>query len=414
MNTLKKIAAVSAVFAITATACSAPKGILIGGGSKTAMTIDGQDVNAGVFIYSEIMAYYNAQNLIYSQNGSIPTAKELEDSHIDSMEAADWIQQKATEYCKDYIATDIEFNKINGELTNEELKEIDEAVKSYLEDDMIKDNGIGEDSLRLIASNSYKQQYLFDYYYGIDKEFGCSEDELKEFYVDNNARYLFFSIDKMDTEGNALEGDDLRDIQNLAKSYVDEINAVKGNEEKLLKFEEVRQEYKDYIAAQTTTVAADSDTTTTTTTTTTTSASDETTTTTTATPDPYQNEATATKYTTTTSLNPVDDNSVTTTTTPAEKAERDFNDKLFSMKPYVAEVYDYSDTVIYIVITEDVAERLTADDLWNEDTIDSTLYKKYYNDFNDMMTSRSDALDVSKNDKAYKRYDPFKLDIDEE
>ena len=62
MNKFNKFAAAAAAFAlaVTSAGCGAPEAITIGKGTQTALTIDGYEVPAGVFIYNEITAYNNA------------------------------------------------------------------------------------------------------------------------------------------------------------------------------------------------------------------------------------------------------------------------------------------------------------------------------------------------------------------
>ena len=62
------------------------------------------------------------------------------------------------------------------------------AVAQAKNQAVFKDNGIGEKSLKDLYANSIKRQHVFDHYFGIDGEKGCSEDELKEYFVDNTAR----------------------------------------------------------------------------------------------------------------------------------------------------------------------------------------------------------------------------------
>ena len=55
---------------------------------------------------------------------------------------------------------------------------------------------------------------------------------------------------------------------------------------------------------------------------------------------------------------------------------------------------------------------MTDDDLWSKDQIESLLSERYYKDFQDMMKGISESLSVNKNNTAYSRYSPFKLDLE--
>ena len=421
MKSIKKFTAAAAaiILAGTSAGCSAPGAITIGNSTKNALTVDGYDIPAGVFIYQELVAYDEAAMKLYSQNGAYPTADDIEGAQIEDKDSAEWIQDKATEYCREYVAVEREFDKIGAELTADDLTKAKDAASNAKDQAVFKDNGIGEGSLKTIYLHSFKQDKVFEHYYGVDSEYGSSEDELKEYFIDNTARLKYFSISLLDSEGNKLEGDDLRELNNLIDDYVKEINAEKTDLAKMQKLDEVKEKYTKYAdekkaeaEAEAAAKAAEENgatgTTTTTESTTTTTETDETTTTTTT--SPYENEVTLTKYTTTTA--PIGEVSVVTTAaeeeTEAQKASREFNEKVFSdLQNYKAERYDYDDSNVYIVIKGDIKDRMTEDDLWSESIIENTIAQRYSQDFEDMMKAIGDKYSLSKNKKAYRRYDPF-------
>ncbi len=410
MKNFKKLIAAGAAVVLAVTAgCSAPSALTIGSGTKTAMTIDGYEIPAGIFIYNEIYAYNDAVSKVYTDTGSYPTVEQVEKATIESKDAADWIQEQAIKYCRDFVAAEREFEKIGGKLTDEELKEIDTTVESALENELLTENGIGEESVRKMVTSGYKIDYIFKYHYGLDTEKGCTEDELKEYFIENTARIKNISIKTTDADSNPLGEDEKRKLDAKVKEWVKEINAESTELGKMHKMDEIQKEYTDYAAQMT---ATGTGTTTTTTTTTTTAATSDGTATTTTT-DPYANEKTVTKYTTTTVA--VGDAAVVTTAaeTDAEKNEKKLNDMIFNdLKENEAIVYEYSDSITYILLKGDIKTRMTDDDLWSEDVIENTLVKRYGNDYNDMMKSMAESFSLDKNQRAFRRYAPFKLDLE--
>ena len=201
----------------------------------------------------------------------------------------------------------------------------------------------------------------------------------------------------------------------MIDDYVKEINAEKTSDAKLKKIDECEDDYNKYVekrkAEEEAKAAKEAGVTTTTTTTT---ASTGTTTTTTT--DPHANEVTVTKYTTTTADENASSETTTTTAsaeqTAAEKAYKDYNDHIFAMSYNKAEKYQYDENTVYIVIRADIKERMTAEDLWNDTTIDSLLSERYYKDFEDMMKDIVKGYDTKKNNSAYRRYTPFKLNLE--
>ncbi|OPZ19504.1 MAG: hypothetical protein BWZ04_02469 [Firmicutes bacterium ADurb.BinA205] len=424
MNKLYRFAAAAAAMALAAStaSCSSPKAITFGNGTKTAMTIDGYDVPAGVFIYNELYAYNNASYTLYAKNGEYPTVEDVKKANIESMDATDWIQNSAVDYCKDFVATEKEFEKIGGELSDEDLQEIKDGVEQQLANTLFTDNGIGEESIRAILTNSYKQNAVFEHYYGIDAEDGCSEEELKEYFIDRTARIKYFPVSLVNEEGEAVSDDEKHELTKLVDGYIKEINSAKTNEKKLEKFDEVKAKYDEYTAKKAEEAAAaeaeeNGEEATTTTTTTTTSADDEVTTTTTT--DPFANEVTLTKLTTTTADESADDAETTTTTAAddsaddSQKALKAYNDYVFNdLKEYTAEKYQYDENTIYVIIKGDIKERMTDDDMWSEDSVEALISERYYSDFTDRMKKIAEGMTPEKNASAFRRFSPFKLKLE--
>lgn len=407
MNRIKKFAAALTAFSVAATmaSCSAPA---IGSGSANAVKVDDYQVKAGVFIFYTLTSYFEAREIV----GSDADAEEIEDAHIDNLEATEWIQNKATEYCSDFVAIEKEFDKIGAELTDEERETIDSAVEQYAGLDIYTENGIGEESVRTIITNEYKRQHVFDYYYGFDGEWGMSEDELKDYFDENFARVKYITLSYLDAEGNELDDSGKKEIREMAEDYADRVNSKSGDMEKLFEMNEVKEDYDEYVADQT--AALSTDTVTTTTTTTTTTVSSETTTTTTT--DPYANERVIQKQTTTT---PSEENEAVTTTattlSASQKSQQKLNAFVFSELDELNKAVVFNDEendAIYVVIRADLRERMTEDDYWSEDYIQALQSQNFEEDFADYIEGISAAYAVERNKSAYKRYSPFKLDLD--
>lgn len=417
MNKFNRFASAAAAFALAAASasCSAPEAITFGKGTQTALTVDGYEVPAGVFIYNEITAYRNAMYDMYYKNGKMPTLDDVKNSTIKDLDSTDWIQDNATDACKDFVASEKEFEKIGESLKETDLAEIKDMLSTYSSESLFSENGVGEESLRKIIENSYKREAIFKHYFGLDAEKGCSEEELKTYYQDKTTRVKYFAISMTDSKGEQYGADEKRRLNNMIDDYVKEINEEKTNDAKLKKIDECEEDYNKYVEKRTAEeeakAAEEAGETTTTTTTTTTSSG----TTTTTTTDPYVNEITITKYTTTTA-DENESSDTTTTTTSAESAASEdaykkYNDHVFSMPYNKAEKYQYDDNTFYVIIRADIKERMTSDDLWTEDKIESLLSERYYNDFEDMMKNIVKGYSVEKNSKAYRKFTPFDLNL---
>ncbi|MDE7363484.1 MAG: hypothetical protein K2N27_01145 [Ruminococcus sp.] len=407
MKKFKKICvtAVSIALASAMAGCTPT----IGSGTSIAMTIDDYDVPAGLFIYYTMQGYNEAVSLLSSQNDTDVKVKDVKNAQIDSLDSTDWIQNKAQEYCVDYVTIIKEFDAIGSELSQEDLDSCKNMAEYYHnQDSRLDKNGVSVDTMEKMAQMSYKEQAVFDYYYGFDGSEGCTEDELKDYFDENFARVKYVSISLLDNEGEKVSEDEERQLRKKAESYVKQVNNKRAELDKMHELDTVSDDYNEYLESLTTTAEGE---TTTTTTTTTTDTSETTTTTTT---DPYANERLIQKNTTTSS----DDSANDTTTeavdeTDAEKSSRLFNEFVFNDLPLgEAKVYDYDENTIYVIMRGDLRERMTEDDYWTEDYIDSLRSMRYYDTFVEFLDQKSSQLSVEKNSKAYRRYQPFKLTLE--
>lgn len=410
MRSIKKfIAAVTAVSLASGLAGCTPS---IGSGSTTAMTVDGYEIPAGLFIYYSMQSYNEASQVLQNENGAAPELKDVRNAKIDEIDSTDWIQNKATDYCVDFAGIEREFEAIGGVLSQEEKDEAKEmAAYYYAMDPRLTENGVSEDSMLKMAESSYKEQAIFKYYYGFDGTMGCSEEELKDYFDENFARVKLVNISLLDSEGEKVSPDKERELRNMAKQYADEINKKSGVTAKLNEMNNAIESYNEYVAKNT--AAEEDETEAPTTTTTTTTAENETTTTTTT--DPHANERLIQKQTTTSADEAGTENTETETTeeTDAEKNTRKYNEFIFNDLPIgEAVVYDYSEDTIYVIMRADLRERMTEDDYWTEDYIVSLQSMKYYKEFTKMLDDKADAFIVEKNKSAFRRYSPFKLTLE--
>ena len=59
----------------------------------------------------------------------------------------------------------------------------------------------------------------------------------------------------------------------------------------------------------------------------------------------------------------------------------------------------------------DIRDRMTADDLWTEDRVQSVISQMYSNAYMDKMDEWTAAQKVEVNKRAVKRYDPFDIEL---
>lgn len=418
MNKFKKLSALATagIMAVSFAGCEES--------TSTGMNIDGTDVRAGIFIFYTMSAYYEASNLISEDGTDTTDVSNIKNAHIDNVTSKEWIQNKAEEYCTQFIAIEREFDALGEELTDEENSEIDKMLEYYTSSDGGKfytKNGISSESLRDIMEIDYKRQHVFKHYYGFGSEKGMSEDELKDYFNDNYARVEYVTIDLKDSEGNILKGNDKKKLIKLAQEYADEVNKEPTEQKKLYKMDEIREEYNDYKLEKSEEEAALTATTesgTITTTTTTTTTSDPTETTTTTTTNPFANEALVEHVTVTTAekadISVGETGKTTTATEPNYVPSKKANEFIFNeAKTGVASVVEDTEAV-YVILRADLYERLTDDDWWSENYILNLQNQKYGTEFSDFIDELAKSYTVKRNEKAFKRYEPFSLDYEQE
>lgn len=462
----KKAAAVlaSAAVAASCTACAT-----FGSGTAYAMTIDGVQVKAGVYIYYSYASYTELTQTLQEQNSDLDVEDDdvVKEQTMDGVSTETWIQNKTLEYCQRHVAIQNQFEALGLELDEDDKKTISDTIDTFWETnaEIYERNGISEDSVKQVLENSYMANEVFLYYYDVDGEKGVTEDDLKEYYEENNARVRYIQFNLTDGNGEELDEAGKKEMKEMVQDYLDRLEDLEGDADAVEEeMDAIETEYNAYVtsiseeaAAATATSATDengnvipatttAEETTTEAETTTAAAADEDadatavagdadaaettaadedadddgeettaadaeedasedadlTETTTA---PYANEKIVAKITTDEDTDPED-----ITYTPSEKAYNFIFDEAELDVPAMVE----DENAYYLILRRDITERMTEDDLWTEDQMLTVVSQKYEDAFEDMRDEWCAAQTVEKNDRAIKRYDAFDIDMSSE
>lgn len=443
-----------------------------------AMTVDGYDVRAGIYLYYVVNAYNDAIS-VATENGEsfqdCETTKDikkiLKHTTIDDISAEEWIQNKATESCIEYVAIQREFDRLGLELSGEDIAEVDSSLASTLNffATFFEDSGISEQSAKDILISQKKLDLIWQAYYGKDGSVGVQEDTLYDYYAENYLRYKYISMPLKDGEGNLLKADGKAEIEKMAEDYLARLEKKSDSEADLMEeFDYLIEEHEAYVtslskAAVTTTDANGSTVTTettaklTTTEKTTTSAettTDSTETTVAGETTTTSETAAATTTTTTTTAETTDTTgtgtSTTTTTTTTNALGYDVDKEVIvavstsateDETPAEAEtttttaptytpcqkVYEWvadantayneptlikDEECYYIVVKMDIEDRMTENDLWSDNAKESVRSTVYYEEFETMMDEDIySKFTEQRNEKAYKRYKVLNVDV---
>lgn len=403
---------------------------------------------------------------LQSQNSELDVKDDnvVKEQKMDGVSSEEWIKNKALEYCQRYVAIEKKFDELDLSLTEEESKDVESTIDSFWDTngETYEKNGISKNSVKSVLENTYMTNEVFLYYYGVDGEEGTTEDDLKQYYEENNARVRYIKFDLTDGNGEALDDAGKKEMKAKVEDYLGEINALKGDEDAMEdEMDNVQSDYNAYVtsiseeaAAATATSATDADgneiaatteatTTTAETTTETTAAAEESAATETAGAEEAAEttaaEESASEETTTTeaAVETDENGSEVTTTTTAPYANEQIIAKVTTKENTKEEdvtyspcknVYDYAfgdgqknygvatvvedDTAYYIVMCRDIKERMTEDDLWTETQQNTVISQAYSDAFEDMLDGWTGEQKVEKNDSAIKKYDAFKIDMD--
>ena len=467
MKFLKRAAALlmSACTMLTCASC--------GENTATAMTVDGFDIRAGIYLYYVTTAYNDAIGVLRDGGETFEGVEETKDykkildkANIDEITAEEWIKNKAEDYCVTFVAIERDFERLGLSLSGEQLAAINNSVSSSMVyyGDFFTKTGIGEQSIKDIVANSYKQQALWEAYYGADGSVGVDEQTLYDHYADNHLRMKWIEMPLTDGEGNMLKSDGKAEIEKMAEDYMSRLKKKSGDEAALMKeFDFLADEHANYVTSlseaavtttddegnqittpttpklttdkngstgETTTAPDETSTETTETTTNTTDETETGTTETTTVPAETTTETTETTETTTTTVSGLgydtvkervlavsttakeDDDSTETTTAPTyTPCEKVYNWAVDPDTKYLTPEFIKDDEKYYIAIKMDIRDRMTDDDLWGSSNIENVRHEVYYDEFLDMLQEKADALPVERNEKAFRRYKVLDVDI---
>lgn len=381
MSIAKKAAAalLSLTMLFSLTACS---------DTTWAAKADGYKVNAGIYIYYTMMAYYDAQDKAGVENSedsdsssaaetttatttATTTKKDLFASRIDGMDVKTWIKETASEDVKKFIAIEKEFDALGLTLTDTQKTQINNALSNTwsVNSELFEKNGISEASMKQLIQSSYKQDAIFQSYYGAGGSEEVSQDELNRYIDENNARVKYIAIQLKDGEGNLFKSADKAKAMKMAEEYKERAAAEN--------FDDLITEYNDYYQKQVEEATAEDSSSSSSSESSSSEAEEET--------DPYANEMILGKE----------------GTTPSEKINKAIFEQTKTGEITIIE----DDEIYYVVQRLDILERT---DLL-EDYRDSILYSLKGEEFEKKIETLGDGVLLEKNQASYKRYDPQDL-----
>lgn len=372
MTTFKKILSVLTVgallitMALSFTAC--------GEDTVKALTIGGQEINAGLYI-SYLNSAYNELYSKLTEDASVDSDFDVYAQTYENKSASEWIIDRAVELCAENIAIKNEASRLGVSLESNVKTYIDNLVDyywtNYNYESILAKVGVGQASFKAMVTSNYLKDELLHAIYGEGGEKEVKNDELAKFMVENYARVKSYTFTKKDTDGNNKTDEELKNLKDEVEGLIAMMKNGGDFDSVIDAYEDLQKQIEEANTTADETTESDTETETETE------------------KDPYERETMIYKESTSPSEEFVK--------MVFEKTEADYGTPFF---------YE-DDNYYYVVEVLDTAERTD----YLEDNKDSILSNYKSDEFDEYIEGLAKALEVTRNEKAIKRYEPKKLGI---
>lgn len=186
--------------------------------------------------------------------------KSILNETIDEKKASDWIKDKAIQECKDLISVEKKFEELGLSLSEDNINMAEESTnkvwgqygKAY------EKFGISRESYnRAVNLLAYKKQSLFDGLYGKDGVEAVSDEELEQYYRENNANVSIITKDltKKSKASSKSQNDDENQSEEKTEEPTESGDDANSDEEISMpedgsmseeEIEELRKKFEEY------------------------------------------------------------------------------------------------------------------------------------------------------------------------
>ena len=201
------------------------------GPDQTVVSAGDYSASAAIYVLSQM----NALNEVSSQEGYDSTLEDVWSNQIEGQSMEDWINNRALDLCREYVATNKLFEEKGLTLTEDEQSSIDEYMTSTYPnyEDLYTQIGVADSSYESYLTFNSRYQELFLDRYQEGGEAAVAEEDLRSFYCDNfdEVKILSFSYtedtssDTSTDTSSDTEDTSLETVQATARGYLDRIQA---------------------------------------------------------------------------------------------------------------------------------------------------------------------------------------------
>ncbi len=168
---------------------------------QTVLTVDGEDIPAGLYLSYQYSAYTEATSQLSSN-------ADLSEETIDDVPADEWIHTRTLELIRQHVYVEQAFAEQGLSLSDEELSSAQSAADQYYDEnqELIAANGIGKESYRTFYLNQVKHNALLQAYLESHRE-DVTLQQAQEYMNTTYAHILQLVLPATDTSYQLLDAD---------------------------------------------------------------------------------------------------------------------------------------------------------------------------------------------------------------
>ncbi len=248
---------------IIAAVCASSVALSLAGCSDISVmgTVDGETINAGVYLYYATNARQEAQTEVNEQLSEMGTdPSEIEnfdyfDYKVGEKEFSQYVNDRAMDSVKQYVAILRRCAELEIGLTADEEQTIKDSAKELWNTEITyygyptgvtygesyEQAGISRQSYIKVQQAAELGNKLFDAYYDEGGITETDEKDIEVYYTDNYGRFQIIQVSLTDGEGDKLETDEAKkDYMELAESYLERLE--NGED-----FDVVYHDYENFV-----------------------------------------------------------------------------------------------------------------------------------------------------------------------
>ena len=207
------------------------------------LTIDGEPIRAGIYIFEQQSAINSAKDKIAEEQPDLDTSADgfsYLNQTVEGKSFTDWVNEKAVEYCRDYIAEKRLFASNGLTLTADQNQSVRDNVNSMWDEsnyyaqilygtntigEYFEKLGIGKQSFKDLQEASEMRQTLFDHFYGEGGSLAATAEEINAALESDYMAIAYFSYDLENGEGAEAYYNKISSGSTFAQVYADHTNA---------------------------------------------------------------------------------------------------------------------------------------------------------------------------------------------